>query len=89
VFTQLAQFSTQMTFRFRLKFDQLQFVSVQIRYFIFVPPFSSSKLFMVKTVLRDAKQCEQTRYFSFSARNKFFDVFWIAEQSRFMWMLSI
>jgi len=69
--------------------DQLEFASVQIRHFIFVPPFSSSRFFLVKVVLRDAKQREQTRYFSFSARNKFFDVFWVAEQSRFMWMLSI
>jgi hypothetical protein len=78
----------------RLKADyeyinRLEFASVQIRHFIFVPPFTSSRLFVVKAVLRDAKHREQIRYFSFSARNKFFDFFWVAEQSRFMWLLSI
>jgi hypothetical protein len=69
--------------------DHLEFVSVKVRHFLFVPPFTSSRMFVVKVVLRDTKQQVQTRYFSLSARTKFFDVFWTAEQSRLMWMLSI
>lgn len=69
--------------------DQLEFVSVRVGHFLFVPPFTSSRMFVVKVVLRDTKQQHQTRYFSLSARNKFFDVFWVAEQSRWMWVLSI
>ncbi len=69
--------------------DRLEFVSVQIKHFMLVPPFTSSRLFVVKAVIRDSQQRQQIRYFSFSARNKFFDFFWVAEQSRFMWILSI
>lgn len=69
--------------------DQLKFVSVEVDHFLFVPPFTSHRLFVVKAVICDASQREQTRYFSFSARNKFFDFFWVTEQSRFIWMLSI
>ena len=69
--------------------DQLKFVSIEVDRFVFVPPFTSHRLFIVKAVTRDVDQQEQTRYFSFSTRNKFFDFFWVTEQSRLMWMLSI
>jgi hypothetical protein len=69
--------------------DHLEFVSVKIGRFLFVPPFTSSRMFVVKVVLRDAKEQYESRYFSFSARSKFFDFFWVAEQSRWMWILSI
>jgi hypothetical protein len=69
--------------------DHLEFVSVEIRHFLFVPPSASSRMFMVKVVSRDPNQKEQTRYFSLSSRNKFFNVFLVAEQTRLMWLMSI
>jgi hypothetical protein len=68
--------------------DQLEFVAVEIKHLLFVPFFTTDRIFMVKIVSRDKNQQEQTRYFSLSARNKFFDFFWVAEQSRLLWMLS-
>jgi hypothetical protein len=69
--------------------DQLEFVSVEIRRFLFVPPFTSNRLFLVKVVSRDTGQQERTRYFSLSSRNRFFSVFLVTEQSRLMWALSV
>jgi hypothetical protein len=68
--------------------DGLEFVSVEIRHFLFVPPFTSYRMYTVKVVTRDADRHEQTRYFTLSARSKFFDVFWVAEHSRPIWFLS-
>jgi hypothetical protein len=69
--------------------DQLEFESVDVRHFLFVPPFTSHRMFIAKIVIRDAKQRQETRYFSLSARNRFYGVFWVAEQARLMWLLSI
>jgi hypothetical protein len=69
--------------------DQFEFVSVRVRHFLFVPPFTSHRMFLVKIVIRDPKQRQETRYFSLSARNRFYDVFRVAEQSKLMWLLSI
>ena len=70
------------------RIDRLEFASLKVRRFIFVPPFTSHRLFVVRAVIREGKQGDRARYFSFSARNKFFDVFWVAEQSKLMWLLS-
>jgi hypothetical protein len=69
--------------------DQLEFVSVEIRRFLFVPPCASSRMFLVKVISRDADQQEPTRYFSLSSRNRFFNVFLVAEQPRLIGALSI
>ncbi len=68
--------------------NQMEFVSIEIRHFLIAPPTSSTRIFMVKAVMRDADKNESTRYFSLSARNRFFDFFWVNEHSRWKWLLS-
>lgn len=70
------------------RLDRTEIVSVKIGRFLFVPPFSSSRMFIVKAEIRSPDQREETRYFSLSARSKFFDVFWVSEQPRWMWTFA-
>jgi len=72
------------------QFERMEFVSVEVKHFIFVPTLiTSSRMFVAKAVLRPENGKEVTRYFSLSAQNNFFDFFWVAEQSRWMWWFSI
>lgn len=70
--------------------NQLKFESVAIKQFIFVPTLITSyRIFVVKVVFMDTHHQKETRYFSLSTRNKWFDYFLVAERSRLMWLLSI
>lgn len=71
------------------RLDGLEFVRLEIKRFLFVPPFSSSRMYVAKVASRDAERQERTRYFSLSARSRRYDVFWVAEQPWLMWLLSI
>ncbi|MDA0691020.1 MAG: hypothetical protein O3A78_02770 [Nitrospinae bacterium] len=72
------------------QFERTQFISVEVKHFLFVPTLiTSSRMFVVKTVLRPENKKEETLYFSMSARNNLFDFFWVAEQSQWMWYFSI
>jgi hypothetical protein len=72
------------------QFKRMQFVSVEVKQFLFVPTLiTSSRMFVVKAVLRLDNKTEETHYFSLSARNNLFDFFWVAEQSQWMWYFSI
>jgi hypothetical protein len=70
------------------RIDQTEIVGVQIGHFLFVPPFSTQRIFIVKAVLRTPDQQEETRYFSLSSRNKYFNVFLVSEQPRWMWTFA-
>ena len=39
--------------------EQMEFISLEIRHFLFAPPTSSTRIFMVKAVLRDRLQVPQ------------------------------
>jgi hypothetical protein len=69
--------------------DRMQFVSLEIKHFLIAPPGSTTRIFVAKTVIRQAGKEDQTRYFSLSARNRAFDFFWVNEHSQWMWMFSI
>jgi phage-related protein len=69
--------------------DQMEFISIEIRHFLVAPPTSSTRIFMVKAVIRDSDKNENIRYFSLSASNRFFDFFWVNEHSKWKWFLSI
>jgi len=72
------------------QFERTQFVSVEVKHFLFVPTLiTSSRMFVVKAVLRPENKKEETHYFSLSARNNLFDFFWVAEQSQWMWYFSV
>ncbi|NIT13696.1 MAG: hypothetical protein GTN99_05480 [Candidatus Dadabacteria bacterium] len=68
--------------------NQMEFVSIEISHFLVAPPTSSTRIFMVKAVIRDSDGRESTRYFSLSARNRFYDFFWVNEHSKWKWYLS-
>ncbi|NIP38271.1 MAG: hypothetical protein GWO07_03610 [Candidatus Dadabacteria bacterium] len=70
------------------RIDRMEFVSIEIRHFLVAPPTSSTRIYMVKAVIRGADKKESTRYFSLSAQNNFFDFFWVNEHSRWKWFLS-
>ena len=59
------------------RIEQMEFISTEIRHFLVAPPTSSTRIFMVKAVIRDTNKNENIRYFSLSARNRFFDFFWL------------
>jgi len=69
------------------RIENLEFVSVQVGRLPYLP-FSSSRMFVVKAVLRDVDNSEHTRYFSLSARSKLYHVFWVTEQSSLLWLLT-
>lgn len=69
--------------------EQMEFISLEIRHFLFAPPTSSTRIFMVKAVLRDTENHERVCYFSLSARNRFFDFFWVNEHSKWKCFFSI
>lgn len=71
------------------RIDRMEFISLEIRHFLVAPPTSSTRIFMVKTVIRDSDKNENIRYFSLSARNRFFDFFWVNEHSKWKWFFSI
>ena len=67
--------------------DGLEFVSVEVGRLPYLP-FSSSRMFMIKAVLKDTDGGQYDRYFSMSARSRLYDFFWVAEQSRLLWLLA-
>ena len=71
------------------RIEQMEFISLEIRHFLISPPTSSTRIFMVKAVIRDLDKNENIRYFSLSARNRFFDFFWVNEHSKWKWFFSI
>jgi hypothetical protein len=71
------------------RIEQMEFISIEIRHFLVAPPTSSTRIYLVKTVIRDSDKNEKTRYFSLSARNRFFDFFWVNEHSKWKWFFSI
>lgn len=68
---------------------QTEFLSVDINHFVFVPPFTSSRMFVVKAVIRFEEEPEETRYFTLSTRSRFFEVFWVSEHSWIFWLFSV
>lgn len=71
------------------RIDQTVFISVKVNRFLFTPPFTTRRMFVVKAVLRSSEGTEETRFFTLSAENRFFDFFWVNEYSRWMWFFSI
>jgi hypothetical protein len=74
------------------RLERTEFVSIEIKHLLFVPPFTSSRFYVARATLRDPRDPErvdEVRFFSLSADNHFFDFFWVSEQSRLMWLLSI
>ena len=72
------------------KIDHIPFVSLEIGHLIFVPTFiTSSRVYVAKAVFRDEDGAERTRYFSLTARNNFFDFFWVNEHSRLIWWFTV
>lgn len=70
--------------------NQIKFESIKIKQFIFVPTIiTSSRIFIVKVEYMDAHHHRETRYYSLSAKNNLADFFWVREQSRLMWFLSL
>jgi hypothetical protein len=69
--------------------EQVELISMKIRHFLVAPPFSSTRIFVVKTVIHNTEKQQQPRYFSLSARNRFFNFFWVNEHSKWIWLFSI
>jgi len=68
--------------------QKMEFDSLEIKHFLVAPPTSSKRIYMTRVVMRDSEDVIRTRYFSLSAQNRFFDFFWVNEQSAWMWYLS-
>ncbi|TAN42453.1 MAG: hypothetical protein EPN25_03175 [Nitrospirae bacterium] len=69
------------------RIDNLAFASLKVGRLPYLP-FSSGRVFMVKAVLRDVDNTEQTHFFSLSSRHRLYDFFWVTEQSRLLWLLA-
>ncbi|NIW71820.1 hypothetical protein GWN15_23585 [candidate division KSB1 bacterium] len=70
------------------KLETVPFKSVEVGHFLFPPPGSSTRIYVVKVVIGDGSQ-GVPRFFSLSAENNMFDFFWVNEHSRWMWFFSI
>lgn len=68
--------------------DIIVFESLEIRHFLLAPPTASTRIYMVKVVLKGSNDERNTRYFSLTAKNRFFDFFWVNEHSKWMWKFS-
>lgn len=83
----------EMAERWKAEMDeisQIEFLSLDIKKFIFVPTLiTSSRMYAVRVDLQRPNRKSETRYFSLSAKNNLFDFFWVTEQSRWMWFFSI
>lgn len=71
------------------KIKQTQFVSVEIKNPFLYPPFISSRVYIVKVVLREGNEPDVTRYFTISTRNKLVNYYWVDEKSEIWWFLSL
>ncbi len=71
------------------RLDRIDLRSVEVRHFLLVPPFTISRMFVVKAVFQDGNGEKRTRCFSLSAESRFFDFFWVSEQASWVWLLPI
>lgn len=67
---------------------QTEFESIEVRHFLFAPPTSTTRIFVVKMLCREGGKRQSTRYFTLSAENRFFDFFWVSERSRLFWLFA-
>src|SRR5262249_26609679 len=80
---------TAMELRWVAQIDQvktLEFVSVAVKRALFVPPFRRRTNFVVRVVLRDGQQQNQTRYFWFNGVTSVLDM---RETSRLAWYVPL
>ena len=70
------------------RLEETTFVSTEVKHFLFAPPTSATRIFVVKALLRDGGGGERTHYFTLSAENRFFNVFWVNETSRTLWLFA-
>jgi hypothetical protein len=69
--------------------EDMDFESLEIRHFLIAPPTSSTRIYVVKAIIMGLNDKKHTRYFSLTARNRYFDFFWVSEHSKWMWLFSI
>lgn len=67
---------------------RMEFASVEVRTFLFYPPFISGRIYMAKAVIREDNTPNSVRYFSIGTRSKIANYYWVGEKSRLMWLLS-
>lgn len=70
------------------KSENVVFESIEVSHFLIAPPTSSTRIYVVKTVIKGKDEQRKTRYFSLTSKNRFFDFFWVNEHSRWMWLFS-
>lgn len=64
--------------------DSIEFESLEIRHFLVAPPTSSTRIYLVKVVIKGSNDERNSRYFSLTAKNRFFNFFWVNEHSKWM-----